>query len=223
MTFSEYCTSKKIDPSKFKSEDNKLWAELESIFNQMHPNSFTAQKKFLINGTRRRFKLDLATESEKEAPKKTAPKIKIPGIKTATKPSIKPAIPQPKVSPSTDKPKTAALKPKIAGSATPKPAALKPTIKAASALKPKIGGGTSALKPKITPTKKATDETTPKSNALKPKIGGSKPVAQKPNALKPKIGAAKKKNDPNDIPSTEKKKLSALKPVIRPKKDQEIG
>ena len=217
MTFSEYCTSKKIDPAKFKSGDNKLWAELKGVFNQMHPNSFTAQKKFLINGTRRRFKLNIAAEVEKETPKKAAQKIKIPGVKAAAKPSIKPAIPKPKVSSSTDKPKTAALKPKIGGSATPKPAALKPITKATPALKPKIGGGTSPLKPKITTPKKVTGENITKSNSLKPKIGASKPVAQKANALKPKI--AVKKDNSNDTPSTEKKKPSALKPIIRPKKD----
>lgn len=223
MTFTEYCTSKKIDPAKFKAGDNRLWTELESIFSLMHPNSFTAQKKFLINGTRRRFQLEISTEIEKEAPKKVAPKIKIPGVKTAATPAIKPAIPKPKTTPTVDKPKTAALKPKIGGSKTPKPAALKPNIKTTSALKPKIGSTSSALKPKITPTKKAPDATNTKLNALKPKIGESKPAALKPNILKPKIGAVKQKNDSDDTPSTEKKKPSALKPIIRPKKDEEIG
>lgn len=209
MTFSEYCTSKNIDPAKFKAGNNEQWTELESVFKQMHPNSFTLQKKFLINGIRRQFQLDI-TSVEKETPKKSATKVKIPGAKTIAKPSIKPTIPKPNLSSAADKPKTTALKPKIGGSTIPKPAALKP----------KIGGSSSsALKPKINPPKKATEESVQKSNALKPKIGGAKPTTQKPSALKPKIGAIKKKSDTSETPSTEQKKPSALKPVIRPKKD----
>ena len=223
MTFAEYCISKKIDPAKFKAGDYRLWTELESIFGLMHPNSFTAQKKFLINGTRRRFLLDIIAETEKEVPKNVAPKIKIPGVKTIAKPAIKPAIPTSNTTSTTEKPKKAALKPKIGGSTIPKPAALKPNIKATSALKPKIGGASSALRPKINTANKATDETTQKSNALKPKIGEAKPAAPKSNALKPKIGAVKTKSDSSETPSTEKKKPSALKPIIRPKKDEEIG
>ncbi len=55
MTWEEYCISKKIDSKAFKENDPLKWQELKDIFEQVHPNSFTEQKKFLINDIRRRF------------------------------------------------------------------------------------------------------------------------------------------------------------------------
>ena len=57
----------------------KFWAELKAIFDQVHPNSFTEQKKFLINDLRRKY--HLKEEEQKVEVKKAAPAIKIPGIK----------------------------------------------------------------------------------------------------------------------------------------------
>jgi len=55
MTFEEYLESKKIDTLKLKEMEPALYSDWESSFNQMHPNSFTAQKLYLINSIRRRF------------------------------------------------------------------------------------------------------------------------------------------------------------------------
>lgn len=78
MTWEEYCIKKKIDSEAFKKSEPEKWQELKNIFEQVHPNSFTEQKKFLINDIRRNYHLKEEAKSE-EAPKKPAgPSIKIP-------------------------------------------------------------------------------------------------------------------------------------------------
>ncbi|WKN41734.1 hypothetical protein [Tunicatimonas pelagia] len=54
-TFEEYLAKKKIDHEAFRRDEEGLWQEWETLFQTMHPNSFTAQKLFLINKIRRRF------------------------------------------------------------------------------------------------------------------------------------------------------------------------
>jgi len=58
MEFEEYLISKKIDGIAFKKADQERFLEWEQIFQTMHPESFTAQKKFLINDIRRRYHLN---------------------------------------------------------------------------------------------------------------------------------------------------------------------
>jgi hypothetical protein len=57
MEFEEYLKSKKIDSGAFQKADHERYVEWEVIFKTMHPESFTAQKKFLINNIRRRYHL----------------------------------------------------------------------------------------------------------------------------------------------------------------------
>ncbi len=57
MTFTEYLTEKKIDSPQFQQADPAQFAEWEALFEQLHPDSFTAQKKFLLNDTRRKYLL----------------------------------------------------------------------------------------------------------------------------------------------------------------------
>jgi len=57
MSFEEYCLTKKIDVNRFKVEDAALYREWEAYFAQVSPDSFTQQKKFLINPVRLRFSL----------------------------------------------------------------------------------------------------------------------------------------------------------------------
>ncbi len=59
MTWEEYCTKKKINSEAFKQAEPKRWAELKTIFEQVHPNSFTEQKKFIINDIRRLYKISV--------------------------------------------------------------------------------------------------------------------------------------------------------------------
>lgn len=57
MTFDEYLVSKKIDVEKFRKAEPQRYNEWNEVFLQMHPESFTAQKKFLINPIRRKYHL----------------------------------------------------------------------------------------------------------------------------------------------------------------------
>ncbi len=57
MEFDEYLRLKKIDAVAFLHEDPNRFQEWQETFKTMHPDSFTAQKKFLINDTRRRYRL----------------------------------------------------------------------------------------------------------------------------------------------------------------------
>jgi hypothetical protein len=57
MEFQEYLILKKIDADAFKKADRPRFEEWESLFQTMHPESFTAHKKFLINEIRRRYHL----------------------------------------------------------------------------------------------------------------------------------------------------------------------
>lgn len=55
MSFEEYLIQKKIDPIKFQRQEPTEFLEWQRLFLQMHPASFTSQKKFLINIKRRMY------------------------------------------------------------------------------------------------------------------------------------------------------------------------
>lgn len=57
LTFEDYCRKKKIDPEQFRQSEPERFMEWKSIFEQVHPDSFTEQKKFLINPVRRKYTL----------------------------------------------------------------------------------------------------------------------------------------------------------------------
>jgi len=77
QTFEEYLVSKKIDGTKFKSIDNQLYVELKTIFDQMHPKSFTQQKLFLINPLRIKYLLSEQNSAQSLNKSKAAFKPKI--------------------------------------------------------------------------------------------------------------------------------------------------
>lgn len=57
MEFDDYLTSKKIDSTQFRLREPQLYVEWKSLFEQVHPDSFTTQKKFLLNNVRRKHPL----------------------------------------------------------------------------------------------------------------------------------------------------------------------
>ncbi|TAF68273.1 MAG: hypothetical protein EAZ55_00170 [Cytophagales bacterium] len=57
MDFETYLTSKKIDAAGFANAEPAVYERLKSLFLQMHPESFTTQKKFIINRIRRAYLL----------------------------------------------------------------------------------------------------------------------------------------------------------------------
>lgn len=58
MTFEEYLITKKIDAEKFRQSEPQRFDEWKYLFAQMHAESFTSQKKFLINLTRRKYQIE---------------------------------------------------------------------------------------------------------------------------------------------------------------------
>jgi len=55
LSFVDYLTRKKIDADLFQQAEPVRYAEWEREFIVMHPDSFTVQKKFLLNDTRRKY------------------------------------------------------------------------------------------------------------------------------------------------------------------------
>ncbi len=77
MLFDEYLTGKKIDPTKFKQAEPTQYADFKVLFDQVHSESFTQQKLFLINKIRRSYQLVEQAEEKKASPAKAMrPKIK---------------------------------------------------------------------------------------------------------------------------------------------------
>jgi hypothetical protein len=78
--FETYLSEKKIDSQAFKAGEPEKWQHFLELFSQVHPASFTGQKKFLINDLRRLYPLKVvppvaqpATEEAKAGePKKAA-------------------------------------------------------------------------------------------------------------------------------------------------------
>ncbi len=81
MDFKAYLISKKIDPEALKTSEKEKYNVFEMEFAQMYPESFTAQKLFLINKLRRKYPLTIAdTPKEEKVAVKVKPKI-VPRIK----------------------------------------------------------------------------------------------------------------------------------------------
>lgn len=55
LEFKEYLHSKKIDADAFLKAESTQYDYLKNYFDQVSPNSFTAQKLFLINDLRRKY------------------------------------------------------------------------------------------------------------------------------------------------------------------------
>lgn len=80
--FESFLKHKKIDPKKFKKRKLNQYEAFETLFEEMHPDSFVAQKLFLINGIRREFPLKDSVEATEQKPKNTKVKPRItPKIK----------------------------------------------------------------------------------------------------------------------------------------------
>jgi len=92
VNFEDYLISKKIDSAAFREAEPALWESWKHEFEQVHPNSFTAQKLYLINPIRRNYTLKI------EPVKTEAPKSAVATDDAASeKPAVpsKPAVPRP--------------------------------------------------------------------------------------------------------------------------------
>lgn len=76
MNLRAYLIGKKIDPVLFKKSEPDRYRTFNVQFSQMHPDSFTSQKLFLINKLRRKYKLEKEPDEKVVAkPKMLKPKI----------------------------------------------------------------------------------------------------------------------------------------------------
>jgi hypothetical protein len=57
LSFTQYLAGKNIDEERFKFAEPERYAEWANLFSAVHPESFTAMKKFLINPIRRKYPL----------------------------------------------------------------------------------------------------------------------------------------------------------------------
>ena len=69
MEWETYLAQKKIDAEAYRKGDPVQYEDFRELFSRMHPNSFTSQKLFLINGIRRTYPL---VEEEPVKPKAKA-------------------------------------------------------------------------------------------------------------------------------------------------------
>lgn len=53
ISFEDYLKQKKINASAWQATNPTQWETFKTLFEQIHPDSFTAQKKFLINDLRK--------------------------------------------------------------------------------------------------------------------------------------------------------------------------
>ncbi len=80
MSFNDYLIKKKIDPQAFSQGESDRFNEFKELYDQVHPDSFTAQKLFFINKIRRSF--PLKEESVEKAAKKPMMRPKVARPKT---------------------------------------------------------------------------------------------------------------------------------------------
>ena len=76
MDFTTYLKGKKIDEAAWKKADPDQYHQLKTVFDQVHPDSFTAQKLFLINPIRRKHPLKEEVAEKAAKPKMARPMIK---------------------------------------------------------------------------------------------------------------------------------------------------
>lgn len=194
MDFKQYLASKRIDAQKFAAAKAVQYTAWEKAFEQMSPDSFTSQKKFLINKIRRAYWLEQVAEEVKEVKKVAAKPVMKP--KPAGTGAAKPVV-KPKIGGAAPKP---VIKPKVEQGEEPKKTVAKPVMK------PKIPGAKKemettkpalkpVMKPKIPSTKSDEAEKKPIAKpVMKPvikKANDGEEKAAKPSALKPKIPGKK--------------------------------
>jgi hypothetical protein len=71
--FETYLAGKKIDSQAFKENEPERWLEFSALFEVVHPESFTVQKKFLINTIRRQYPMKTLVVVSENEPAVVAP------------------------------------------------------------------------------------------------------------------------------------------------------
>ncbi len=229
VNFEEYLKSKKIDPVRYKRAESEQFEQFQLLFEQVHPDSFTHQKLFLINQIRRRFVLNEEVGAAKPAKNLPTPdnRADSTGSSEAKKPVFKPKMAKPRVAPAKGKESEAKE-----GVAPKKKPQMKPRVPSSTMAKKPV------VKPRIPPATNSTEpaDTSPakppgpgKKPQIKPKIPGatggnkkeetSKVTPSKKPQMKPRIPKPQGAADKNASSATqEPKKKTQLKPRIPPRK-----
>jgi hypothetical protein len=105
VDFEAYLTSKKIDAASFRKAEPELWAEWNTEFAQMHPESFTMQKLNLINPIRRKYTLHILPPKKVEPPPTPATTQSAPPAEEVKPVVQSPAKPKPVMAKPVFKPK----------------------------------------------------------------------------------------------------------------------
>ncbi|GAB4395712.1 MAG: hypothetical protein OHK0053_05830 [Microscillaceae bacterium] len=63
QSFEQYLNEKKISAQDFRVAEPEKYTHFKTLFEAVHPNSFTAQKKFLLNQLRRQYPLSGTSEN----------------------------------------------------------------------------------------------------------------------------------------------------------------
>lgn len=112
MTFEEYLITKKIDQKTFQLAEPGLYKSWKQEFEQINPNSFTAQKLYLINPIRRKYLLkqeEIEENQNKEGGQEIST-VKVAEIKSSATAPIDSSMDE-KTNPPEIKPATSSAKP----------------------------------------------------------------------------------------------------------------
>ena len=97
VNFEDYLISKKIDSATFRLAEPAVWESWKVEFEQMHPNSFTAQKLYLINPVRRKYTLKVEpVKAPLENASTTSENSSSPKSEAASKPAASKPVFRPK-------------------------------------------------------------------------------------------------------------------------------
>ncbi|EJF11786.1 hypothetical protein [Pontibacter sp. BAB1700] len=117
MTFEEYLVKKRINKEAFAAEDPARYQAWESMYAQMHPNSFYVAVKMVLNNVRLRYHL-----REEDVPKPATTAAPRPAARRAAAPVPKPEAESPAAIPAApDVPQETIEEKPVIPAAAPKP------------------------------------------------------------------------------------------------------
>jgi len=88
VNFEGYLLSKKIDAAAFRNAEPHRWEEWNTIFVELSPASFTAQKLYLINPIRRKYPLKNSEPTKEVVSDAKPPEPKPSGARPMFKPKM---------------------------------------------------------------------------------------------------------------------------------------
>ncbi|MDJ1491504.1 hypothetical protein QNI19_01100 [Cytophagaceae bacterium DM2B3-1] len=208
ISFEEYLIGKKIDSEAFQRQEHKRWKDYKNIFEQVHPESFTTQKKFVINDLRRQYHLKESTVQIDIVTEK----------KSGAKPVMKPAVSKP-------------IENKIQETEGEEPIATKEPVAEKPADMPVKKPGKPVMRPVVKKVESGTVdkiETDANTNVSEEKPLSSETISQKPARpiikpvlKKPASDVSESESSVENTQSPETEKVESTppkpaKPVIRP-------